>query len=86
VEEYEARIQMPYERGLYIAIEGPPKPIKTEKYELELTRARSPAWKPKDGTDLFASPILADQLVIQFLELADKVTAERNRRKSPGWL
>jgi hypothetical protein len=70
---------MPYERVWWP--EGRPNAATTDRYELELTRGRALAWKPKHGDGMFSSPVLADRLVVQFLDLADKVTAERNRKR-----
>jgi TIR domain len=79
VEEYEARIEMPYEQVWWP--EGRPRATNTERYELELTHSRTLAWKPHLGTDLWSSEVMADKIVVRFLELADEVTFERNRKR-----
>ncbi len=78
VEEYSARMEMPHDRVFWP--EGRPKPIQTDEYELELTRSLTLAWKPKRRSELVPSPVLADRIVIRFMDLTDKITHDRNRQ------
>ena len=81
VEEYKAQILMPEERRMYLDGRGP-SPSHSDKYELELTRAREPAWKPQHDGGYFPAPVLAERIMVRFLELTDEVTVERNRRRN----
>ena len=78
VDEYDINIALPNEQRL-IYFDGDPRPTNTSGYELELTMVRENLWKPSNGDSLISSVSLADKLVIQFFELADHVTAQRNR-------
>jgi hypothetical protein len=85
-EEYTARMELPGEPRKMWWDDGPPRPRETNTYQLELTRGRKHLWREKhDGrgkpaaTDL-SSAALADRMVIQFFELVDRCTRERNRR------
>ena len=78
VEEYKARMALPNERWIFI--DGRPSPAGTEQYELDLGRSRSLWWTTTGPIGQFSSTVLADRLVVQFLDLADRVTTDSNRR------
>lgn len=78
IEEYEWYLPLPSEpRRIYF--EGDPRPCRTSNYELELTRSRETVWQASNGDGFLSSAALADRVVINFFELAERVTAERNR-------
>lgn len=86
--EYAARMQLPGEPGIMWWGEDPPKPRGTNAYLLDLTLSRKHGWREKHEwrgraatTDL-SSPALADRLIVQFFDLVDRVTKEKNRRRS----
>jgi hypothetical protein len=85
-EEYEAPMELPGEARKMWWDDGPPKSRGTNAYLLELSRSRRHLWREKHEwrgrptpTDL-SSTALADRLVIQFFELIERFTKERNRR------
>ena len=76
MEEYKAQMALPNERWTFI--DGRPRPASTEQYELDLGRSRSFVRTTTGAAGQYSSPILADSL--QFLDLADRVTTDSNRR------
>jgi hypothetical protein len=47
---------------------------------------RALMWKPKTGDDLHSTKVMADRLVIRFLELSESVMKERNRQPGTRWI
>ncbi len=78
VEEYKARMALPNERWIFS--DARPSPASTGQYELDLDRSRSLVWTTTGPVGQISSTLLADRLVVQFLDLADRVTTDSNRR------
>jgi hypothetical protein len=78
VEEYKARMALPNERWIFI--DARPSPADAGQYELDLSRTRSLVWTTTGAGGQYSSTVLADRLVVQFLDLADRVTTDTNLR------
>jgi hypothetical protein len=78
VDEYKARVALPNERPL-MYIEQP-QWRRTKTYTLELTPARQHLWHDKSDKSYLPSTAVADRLVIQFFDLAERVAHKRRHR------
>jgi len=81
VREFDKRLPMGNEQHLYYP-DGDPKVLRESKYLPDLNRAREFGWTEYEGAPFLSSSSLADRIVIQFIDLLDKV----NRRGGRGAL
>ncbi|MEI6203428.1 MAG: hypothetical protein WCP68_15880 [Enhydrobacter sp.] len=81
VAEFEARMELPSDRWMWP--EGRPNPVDRIAYRLELTRSNKHRWSEKDESvnAELTSAALGENLVVRFLDLIDRTSAARNRRR-----
>lgn len=80
--EYKVRMSIPGQgQVIYYLTEGDPRPSKTTAYLLDLAPGGQCVWK-ESGGDLIPTPQLAERVLIEFLDLIERV--EKEPRKWPS--
>jgi hypothetical protein len=72
IKEYRGQLMLPSERGSHYYVTEPQK-LKETKYFPELSRSRELGWSRNGANGFISSSDLAEQCVINFMELARKV-------------